>query len=298
MWVGTIGQGLWRVLRTTDPRSPLLIERTTVLSGLSSDAVRTVFEDRDGNIWAGTTEGVDRLVPHRVTPWTNLGLVNTVDVANDGRVWAGTADGLIAFARGAHGWEPSEVRLPIRGAIAIRGAATGGLWAATPSALYRVTGDTVVQIPAPRTPRPMTIETLAADSTGEAWVVTSAGDILKTERGLLQVRDRVPELRGVRTNAALVDRSGRLWLSYAGTRIGVVGAPGEFRPLADASVGAGPHYDLYEDSSGAVWISGVDGLARFAGDKDSVRRSRARTSSRRRLLDHAGRQERFSGSHR
>lgn len=200
-----------------------------MLSGLSSDAVRAVFEDRDGNIWAGTAEGVDRLVPHRVTPWTNLGLVNTIDAALDGRVWAGTADGLIPFTRGPLGWQPGDARRPVGGAIAIRGSSSGGLWVATPSALYRVTGDSAVQVPTPRLPRAMTIESLAVDASGEAWLVTSAGDVLRTDEGTLQLRDQVPELRGVRTNAALVDRTGRLWVSYAGTRIGVIGAPGEFR---------------------------------------------------------------------
>jgi len=74
----------------TDP-ARATIEKTTVLSGLSSDAVRSVFEDRDGNIWAGTTEGVDRLVPHRITPWTGLGIVGTIAAALDNRIWAGTA---------------------------------------------------------------------------------------------------------------------------------------------------------------------------------------------------------------
>ncbi|MBS1818438.1 MAG: ATP-binding protein [Acidobacteria bacterium] len=267
LWVATIGQGLWRVRRSGDQKRPLMIERTTVLSGLSSDAVRTVFEDRDGNIWAGTTEGVDRLVPHRVTPWTNLGLVNTIDVTSDGRVWAGTADGLIPFNLTPAGWQAADAHVPVRGAIAIRGAAAGGLWVATSTALYRVSGTSVTPVAAPRTPRPVTIEALATDAQGEAWVVTSAGDILRTDHTGLQVRDRVPELRGVRTNAALVDRSGRLWVSYGGTRIGVIGRPGEFRTITEAAVGTGPHYDLYEDPSGAIWISGADGLTRFAGEQ-------------------------------
>ena len=89
LWVATIGQGLWRARHDVHTSDSLTVERATVLTGLSSDAVRTVFEDRDGNIWAGTTDGVDRLVPHRVTPWANLGLVNTIDATTDGRVWAG-----------------------------------------------------------------------------------------------------------------------------------------------------------------------------------------------------------------
>lgn len=267
LWVATIGQGLWRVKPVPADAGSLLVERTTVLSGLSSDAVRTVFEDRDGNIWAGTTEGVDRLVPHRVTPWTNLGLVNTIDTAGDGRVWAGTPDGLISFARGASGWRPSDTRVPVRGATAVRAASAGAIWVSTTSALYRVQGASVVQIPAPRAAGPLVIEALANDAEGEAWVVTSGGTVMRTEEGLLRIADRVPELRGVRTNAALVDRNGHLWVSYAGTRIGMLAAPGEFRTFGDAGLGNGPHYDMYEDPSGAIWICGADGLSRFGGDR-------------------------------
>lgn len=263
LWVATIGQGLWRAKSTGDVRAPLLVERTTVLSGLSSDAVRAIFEDRDGNIWAGTTEGVDRLVPHRVVPWTNLGLVNTIDATADGRVWAGTADALIPFARQTGGWRPDDARLPIRGAIAIRGTATDGLWVATPSALYRVVGTRVTAVQVPRLPRALSIEVLTTDQHGNAWIVTSAGDILRTEGLALKVIDQVPELRAVRTNAALVDRNDRLWVSYASTKIGLVNGQGQFHTFDDAGLGAGPHHDLYEDGSGSIWISGADGLSRF-----------------------------------
>ncbi len=267
MWVATIGQGLWRVEAGSGPRPSLLIERTTVLTGLSSDAVRTVFEDRDGNIWAGTTEGVDRLVPHRITPWTNLGLVNTIDATSDGRIWAGTVDGLIPFTRTSDGWQPSDTRVPVRGATAVRGDGSGGLWAMTPSGLYRIIGQSVVQTPMMRMPRSITFEALAADNNGTAWVVTTAGDIMRTEKGVLRAIDQVPELRGVRTNAVLVDRTGNLWVSYDGTRIGVIGKPGEFRPFGDAGLGNGAHYDIYEDPSGAIWICGADGLSRFDGER-------------------------------
>jgi len=267
LWVATIGQGLWRAHHEPGASEKLTVERTTVLSGLSSDAVRIVFEDRDGNIWAGTTDGVDRLVPHRVMPWANLGLVNTIDATTDGRIWAGTQDGLVPFSRDDAGWHPSDAHVPVRGATAVRGATNGVLWVSTQSALYRVQGNSVEQIPAPRTPHGLSIEALATDAQGEAWIVTSGGQILKTEGGVLRARDQVPELRGVRTNAALVDRSGQLWVSFANTRVGIVGEPGQFRTFGEAGLGSGSHYDMYEDPSGTVWVCGADGLSRFAGDR-------------------------------
>ena len=64
LWVGTIGQGLWRVR----PRRPTgyQTERASSLTGLLSDGVGALLEDKDGNIWAGTTEGLSRLTPRRV----------------------------------------------------------------------------------------------------------------------------------------------------------------------------------------------------------------------------------------
>ncbi len=268
LWVATIGQGLWRVRFSHDGARAMIIERTTVLSGLSSDAVRTVFEDRDGNIWAGTTEGVDRLVPHRVTPWTGLGLINTIDVASDGQVWAGTADDLIQFVRDGDGWQPRDLHLPIRGATAIRGASTGGLWVTTATALYRIHGSSVVPLPVPRAPEGFSIEALATDTAGEAWLVTSGGDVYKTDKGQLHSAGHIPELRGVRTNAALVDGHGNLWVAYRGNRIGVrMNGEGEFRTFGNEGLGNGPHYDIYEDTRGAIWICGADGLSRFTGDR-------------------------------
>ncbi len=206
--------------------------------------------------------------------------MNTIDTTTDGRVWAGTADGLIPFSRDARGWQPSPSRLPVRGATAVRGASTGGLWVSTTTALYRVQGSSVVQIPAPRTAKPLSIEALATDAGGEAWIVTSSGEVMRTGGGPLRLEDQVPELRGVRTNAALVDRNGHLWVSYAGTRIGVVNGPGDFRTFGDSGLGTGPHYDMYEDPSGTIWICGADGLSRLTGDRFTLRRPRQRSARR------------------
>ena len=68
-------------------------------NGLSSDQVLALFEDREGTIWVGTSEGIDRF---REWPVTSLsvkqGLSNStatsVLATRDGSIWIGTADGL------------------------------------------------------------------------------------------------------------------------------------------------------------------------------------------------------------
>ena len=65
--------------------------RATALTGLLSDGVNALLEDREGNIWAGTTEGLNRLTPHKVTQM-NLGVVAGVDMTSDGTIWVGTVN--------------------------------------------------------------------------------------------------------------------------------------------------------------------------------------------------------------
>ena len=67
------------------------------------------MEDRDGNMWAGTSEGLNRLVPRRIMRVTDLGLVTGVESATDGHVWVGTIDELVRCLE-AEGFEVSYRR--------------------------------------------------------------------------------------------------------------------------------------------------------------------------------------------
>ena len=75
LWVGTFGDGLWRV-RTADRVAS--IERAALRTGLSSDSVLSLTEDRDGNVWVGTTVGLHRLTKRALTPLEDVGFVLTV----------------------------------------------------------------------------------------------------------------------------------------------------------------------------------------------------------------------------
>src|SRR5262249_28436882 len=93
LWLGTFGAGL---LRLRDGR---LMERLTTREGMTNDVVRAVFEDREGNIWAGTQSGLNRLSPSVITtalddqnPLVNVSRAVISD--GSGGVWIGTVGGL------------------------------------------------------------------------------------------------------------------------------------------------------------------------------------------------------------
>src|SRR5262249_29534855 len=97
LWVATQGQGLWRV--SGDPSAANhRIDKITADQGLASDAVHSLLEDREGNIWIGTNVGLQRLSPHRVTPVKSLPIARALALTADGSVWVGTAAGLARFS--------------------------------------------------------------------------------------------------------------------------------------------------------------------------------------------------------
>ena len=91
------GHGLWRVRGVPRAGMPI-IEIGTEESGLLSNGIWCVVEDRESNIWVGTDRGLHRLSPHRLTPLAEYGLVRSVEAAAEGGVWVGTATGLIRLA--------------------------------------------------------------------------------------------------------------------------------------------------------------------------------------------------------
>ena len=92
LWIGTNDQGL---LHVHQGRTDLFARS----DGLSGDFVYSLFEDREGNIWVATDDGLDRFRDFAVpTISVKQGLSNatvwSVLAARDGSVWLGTRDGL------------------------------------------------------------------------------------------------------------------------------------------------------------------------------------------------------------
>lgn len=61
LWVGTRYGGLIRVLETQ--KGTYEIQQYGTRQGLSSNFVKTINRDKKGNIWVGTTQGLDKLIP-------------------------------------------------------------------------------------------------------------------------------------------------------------------------------------------------------------------------------------------
>jgi len=270
LWVGTSGQGVWRV-RATRTRRADAIERISSATGLLSDGVESLFEDRDGNVWIGTTEGLHRLKPWKVDQVVNIGLIEGVDVAAGGSVWAGTVDALqrIAVADGT----PAE-RISLGGALLRAFDATGdSFWVATDRYLARLVNGHLIRAGI-GTALPAEIDAISGDRAGGVWFDDVHEGAFHWNGHSLERRSYPAEVHGVRVLAMYTDRTRRLWVAFADGHVGTIDASGDVRLFGrrDRADG-GPYRAVYEDAAGAIWLAGSEGLTRFRrGRFDTVRR--------------------------
>ncbi len=274
LWVGTAGQGLWRV--RFDARGDVQsVEHATALTGLLADGVLSLAEDREGNIWAGTTEGINRLTPYKVTQVTGLGLVAGVERAHDSALWVGTVDELLLMSGPDAGGQ--SIRHVLQGARlrAMHTDTSGQLWVATDRGLTRWRDGSLVPVATSGAAMPRQIDTITSAPGGGVWVFDA-------ERGLLRWHDSrfvatpLPSSVGdARVEAAFTDSTGRAWFSMSSGQ--VVATDGDtLRAYGKADgLDAGVYQAIYEDHTHAIWLGGTLGLTRYDGRRFVTVRSDA-----------------------
>jgi signal transduction histidine kinase/ligand-binding sensor domain-containing protein len=246
LWIGTAAHGL---VHSYEGRTSLF----THDDGLSSDEVLALFEDREGTIWVGTSEGIDRFREWPVTPLSvKQGLSNSnatsVLAARDGSIWIGTADGLNRWIDGR-------------------------------TTIYRRRTD-------PGLPDD-SIQSLFEDERGRIWVSGSRG-LAAFENGKFT---GVPAVPGGFTHAIASDNRGGLWLSLwlTSNDYGLAHlADGKIIEHAPwQKLGGGPGTGLVPDPDGGVWTGLLSGgVANFrAGQIRNLSLTGDGASTIRKVLD-------------
>ena len=200
--------------------------------GLAESSVYSVFQSRDGTVWAGTlTGGATRLTGGRlVTYSTANGLisntVNSIIESPDGAVWFATPAGLSRLSRDRWQSFTTSEGLPSNEAACFLVDSAGVLWVGTAAGLafrtssgFKTPGDVPESLREP-------ILGMAEDHFGSLWVATT-NHILSVNRIRLQrsvlaegdireygLADGLRGMEGVkRDRSVLEDSSGRIWFS-------------------------------------------------------------------------------------
>jgi len=270
LWISTLGKGIRRVRDPGRVKSAITLDDGSALEpfiqddGLSGDYAWPILIGREGEVWVGTSAGIDRFQERSLVPANFPKGAHDFALAagDDGTVWAGTTNHSLMLLKGRELREfknvPPEVNYAHR-------AADGTVWIGAASGIYRVENGEPVRV-APL-PKPEQVRSILVDREGVVWIVLPVGNLYRWEKGEWT---QIPAPPGVpppaRLHAALQDLDGNLWFSY--TRGAIV----EKRAGQDKVFGANEGLDVGEvrtlyQGRHALWAGGTKGLAFFDGTK-------------------------------
>ena len=255
LWIGTDEKGLISLDLKTN-RSTVYEHNSDDLTTLSNNTIDTVYEDRDGILWIGTSMGLDRFerstgtFTHGFQDSSELDILDNVSILalhedSTGALWIGTKEGLFQWDRG------SDVILEYRH---------------DPNNLGSLSDDSV--------------RCIFSDSQGKLWIGTRNG----LDRYDAEQKRFIHYIHNLNDPQSLIsdsirtvyeDRSGVIWIGTAGGGISKYAwathkfdlykyNPGQMNSLSDNNV-----WSIYEDSSDNLWIgtfsAGINKLDRISG---------------------------------
>jgi len=134
LWVGTAKDGIFRVHGDT-------VDHYGRSQGLSGTYIHSLFEDREGIVWAATNNGIDSLRDPNVTTFSvveGLGADGAAGIlaARDGTVWVANAVSLDHIGNGIVSSIHTGRGLPGSQVSSMLEDHAGNLWLGVDDALY------------------------------------------------------------------------------------------------------------------------------------------------------------------
>jgi len=234
LWIGRQRGGLTQLRSDGDTFEPGSYQSKTWTSadGLAQNSVYSVYQARDGTVWAGTlSAGVSMLRNGQFTNYTVAqGLAsNTVASileGSDGTMWFATPSGLSALLEGRWRSYGTGDGLPSENVNSLLDDSKGILWAGTASGIaFRRGGAFQVPAGVPKALREQILG-LAEDRNGSLWMATSSHVLRVSREKLLSggfaegdvreygLADGLRGVEGVKRHQSVVtDREGRIWFS-------------------------------------------------------------------------------------
>jgi len=217
--------------------------------GLSGQSVLSFLEDREGNIWVATGDGLDKFRDFAIPTFSiqqglSSGGVFSVLAARDGSLWLGTSDGL-------NRWDKGQITVYRKGGVLTRGSAA-------------VSGRTESTLPWGVTVREITDsglpnnqpQSLFQDDRGQIWVGTQSGvAFLKGDRFV-----PVASVPGGVAYSFAEDGAGDVWMSHQEGLFHFSGARvGDRIPWSNLGRKEPATVVLYDAARGGFWLGFRDG---------------------------------------
>ncbi len=234
--------------------------------GMSNNII-CLLEDRGGDLWAGTENGLFRLAneaggaasPAQVLP---EGIIYSLCEDSEGSLWIGTVGGGLIQMRDSRFTLFSGTSVPGIGmARCLLEDETGGIWfGGAAGRLGRYHGQSYQEVPLPSRFRNEFVWSLESDGAGTLWLGTPRG-LLRFHGGQMRVLplpfpDGAGDVRCI-----LRDSWNRLWVAAWGQGLACLHPDGRQELFtAPAGIGDDRIHFLLEDRKENLWIGSESGI--------------------------------------
>ncbi len=257
LWISTVNEGLYHTGRGST-------DRYRQADGLSSDTVRSFYEDREGSMWTVSERGIDRF---RELPVSTLSkreglmadVVGSLFSSPNGTLWLASGQWLVSLREGKFLATNAANGLPGSSVTSIFEDRAGRLWAGVDSELAAMQGGHLRLIKRQDGTAIGMVTAIAQDTQGNVWALATGKPRNLFRIQDLAVREMIPQSAG--SISLVADRTDGIWLGDAG---------GNFRryrsgkfDVVVASDGEGRVQDLLAAADGSVWGATPKGLIRW-----------------------------------
>ncbi len=242
--------------------TPRAEEQQLAVSRMSGQVLGWL-EDREGNVWAGTTGGLDRFRRAKLNRVEVPDLQENIALApaDSGAVWVGS-DGRHLLRVGARIEEFSEIPKTVD--VAYRDRA-GVVWIGSPTGLWRSVGRGFARVDLPDVFN-AGVQAITRDAAGSVWVsIVRSGVYRRAGERWVPFGDYA----GLPREPAIVlttDDSGRTWFGYTANRVALLQDDSVRVYTTGEGVSVGNVLAIHV-RGGHVWVGGEFGLARLVGGR-------------------------------
>lgn len=257
LWLGTRNQGLYRIRQGK-------VDHYDKSEGLSSNGIKEVLEDREGNTWVLTSLGLDRFATSKVLTFSSVqGMdsdsVHGVAASYDGSIWTAT-DNTIDHLQPSGISSIRSPKLPDHGVMSVMEDDLGRLWTVINSKVFVRERGKFRRIDLPDG-KPITATMLAFDPRAhEVWAVYQGSRTFRISQSLVPL-----EVTFGKVYAISPAPGGGMWGLVAGPRFAhFEGEKFVLTPINDKRTGGASH-QLMADSDGSVFSTTAKGISRWSG---------------------------------
>ncbi len=257
IWIGTHDRG---IIHLHQGRTDVF----TTSEGLSGNIICSLFEDHEGNVWVGTTRGIDRFreLPVSATSMKrSLSDTNSLVAATDGSIWIATHDGLIRWRNDQITTFHKADGLPDEMVQSLFCDYRGRIWAFTAHGLaYFGDGRFVTANGIPSTE----VYSIVGDEADNLWLSGNRGLTHLLKGRLVEHFPWSALGRSQQAKVILCDHGG-VWLSFWIDGGVMYFKDGQVRASYTVAEGLGKGHipGLRIDRKGAVWAGTEGGLSRI-----------------------------------